>query len=129
MLLMICSTKWNSFESPLLRLPIELRLQIYNDVLGGKAIHIKSWNKRDVRATIKPYTELSDDSRSYCYKDNDEKMAARHYLSIIAMCRQIYAKARHIPFAINTLRLDATKMDLTSAETACWMPAVTKLQT
>jgi hypothetical protein len=70
----------NTLESPLLRLPGELRNAIYEYALGGRQWDIDCWRKARVR----------------------EKFA----LSVLQTCRQMHSEASTVPWSSNTFSFD-----------------------
>ncbi|KAH7399514.1 hypothetical protein BKA66DRAFT_565585 [Pyrenochaeta sp. MPI-SDFR-AT-0127] len=70
----------NQRESPLLRLPPEIRNQIFEIVLGGRVF------------------ELEGPS---CENPNFVERS-QHVLALLAVCRQIYAETSLLPFKLNT---------------------------
>jgi hypothetical protein len=75
-------------QTPLLRLPAELRVQIWKYALGGKMYQVYCWP--------------SDN-----YHKNPTRVlnSERNYLSLLRTCRQIYQEARLIPFTSNCFRI------------------------
>ncbi|KAF1835439.1 hypothetical protein BDW02DRAFT_495992 [Decorospora gaudefroyi] len=73
----------NQQDSPLLRLPPEIRNRIFGYVLGGKTFHIEySVNTETITNTTK----------------------SEHALSPLAVCRQVFAETALLPFSLNTFR-------------------------
>lgn len=77
------STERNQRESPLLRLPAELRHNIYEQILGGKLYLVKLDRPRFNLVTKCEDSSFSDDA------------------TILRVCRQIHYEARLLPFQLN----------------------------
>jgi hypothetical protein len=75
-------------QTQLLRLPAELRVQIWKYALGGKMFEVYCWP-------------------SYNYHKNPTRVLnrERNCLSLLRTCRQIYQEARLIPFTSNRFRI------------------------
>lgn len=86
----------NARESPLLRLPAELRSQIYSLVIGYKTvsiIHIHSTNSFGL--TCKPgYVNPRTFTRPL-------KCNARDMTALNGVCRQLYLETSRLPFELN----------------------------
>lgn len=84
------STLRNQRESPLLRLPPELRNEIYTDVLGGRKVDIC-------------YQYMCHSCR---YIRPRRRRIVPHYprtlLSILEVCRHVQGEARLLPFSTTT---------------------------
>jgi hypothetical protein len=77
----------NQRQSPLLRLPAELRNRIYEYTLGGNTILINPWfGKPRFRITV-------------CDETSWEHPGC--LVALTAVCRQIHAEARFVPFELN----------------------------
>ncbi|KAJ4372173.1 hypothetical protein N0V83_003946 [Neocucurbitaria cava] len=93
--------------SPLLRLPAELRNQIYEYVLGGKSICLTCCvevRKRDLKeegfCTAEIATCVTPPGSGYDGADPEE----RSTLNIVKVCRQIHAETRLLIFSLNIFR-------------------------
>jgi hypothetical protein len=76
----------NQREAPFLRVPAELRNEIYSLVL-----HIGKWL-------------IDDTGRAYIFKD-DRLYESSHYLVLLKICRQIYHETRLLPFSLNSFKI------------------------
>ncbi|KAF1832936.1 hypothetical protein BDW02DRAFT_624666, partial [Decorospora gaudefroyi] len=74
----------NQRDSPLLRLPAELRNKIYRFVLGGN--HIRPYCE-----TVMGVWEVSFPGWAY----------SRLQLALLEVCRQVYAETKLLPFSLN----------------------------
>jgi len=89
---MLCSSHRNQLDSPLLRLPGELRNAIYEQVLGNwdfRMVYIKN-----------AYPQLG----LYCRRVGESGRWQRltsALTTLLFVCRQIYAEARYLPFTLN----------------------------
>ncbi|KAF1997456.1 hypothetical protein P154DRAFT_578877 [Amniculicola lignicola CBS 123094] len=83
----ITTTKKNEQDSPLLRLPAEIRNTIYGYVLGGKTVTKEGW---EGRMTDKDTFEIS----------------GRQSLALLGVCRMIYAETAFLPFTLNDFHFD-----------------------
>ncbi|TKA26682.1 hypothetical protein B0A50_04790 [Salinomyces thailandicus] len=107
--------------SRLLDLPPELRLNIYDLVLGGRTIHVgDSSNSNDTKhvhlcqASTADAQIRSEDVKNvqdlFVYRHlqcassskSDNNPFGRQGLSLLSVCRQIYNEAASIPFSTNT---------------------------
>lgn len=75
----ICSSQLNATNSPLLRLPAEIRIAIYEYVLGG--------------GTFKFDGRLKFGNPQASFEDNK--------IDLLYVCRQINAEAALLPYALN----------------------------
>jgi hypothetical protein len=82
----------NQYGSPLLRLPAELRIKIWEYALGGNSIVPATWLPRRMRYVFCP-------SNIYIRAEPRENML--HFLSLLRVSRQIYREARLLPFLCN----------------------------
>jgi hypothetical protein len=82
----------NQHASPLLRLPAELRVKIWEYSLGGNQILPSVWINEYMRDFHHP-------SNIYLRAESTENTF--HFLSLLRVCRQIYAEARLLPFSCN----------------------------
>jgi hypothetical protein len=82
----------NKHESPLLRLPGEIRNEIYAYVLGNKHYCVATSNHidHDTGQTLSPNGFLTSS------KD----------LALLTVCRQIHTEAHLLPFVLNTFHYD-----------------------
>src|SRR4051812_1008942 len=98
------SKQWNETRSPLLRLPAELRNNIYEYVLGGKSICLTTRNGKPVGEICPridpPGTGYSSDDRLY------------GVLQLLYVCRQIYVEARFLSFTINVFPYNNVLLNL-----------------
>ncbi|BCR91989.1 uncharacterized protein ACHE_70832A [Aspergillus chevalieri] len=108
-------------HSPLLaKLSPELRLLIWEYVLGGKCIHIVQWANRRMGYVICPDPDPGDKdkkmcdvcqtglpSRRACAKRGTET-ETRGLLGVMLVCRQIYTEAAHILYTNNTFSIPST---------------------
>ena len=89
---MLCSSHRNQLDSPLLRLPGELRNAIYEQVLGNwdfRMVYIKN-----------AYPQLG----LYCRRAGESGRWQRltsALATLLFVCRQIYAEARYLLFTLN----------------------------
>ncbi|OCL10800.1 hypothetical protein AOQ84DRAFT_336894 [Glonium stellatum] len=83
----ICRSERNAQESPLLKLPGELRNKIWNYVLGDRTLHIEHTAANDLTAEGERPRDLTNRGLSLC---------------CLRVCRQIYTEARHLPYSSNT---------------------------
>ncbi len=82
------SARQNQQQSPLLRLPPELRNKIYGYVLGGKVFQFRS----------EKYHELVKSS-----------MKKKQNLALLGVCRQVYAETALLPFTLSTFSIRYVK--------------------
>ena len=76
----------NASVSPFLRLPPEIRLQIYKLVLGGQRL----------------WLEFEDYGvKVYCYKSTINGRRQEFDISILRLCRQVFTETALLPFALN----------------------------
>jgi hypothetical protein len=73
--------------SSFLRLPAELRNQIYTYVIGGETFDIYCWRR---------YTPYGFATRILRKR--------RAFLALLAVCRQLYSETRLLPFRLNAFR-------------------------
>ncbi|CAI6287124.1 unnamed protein product [Periconia digitata] len=85
-------SKNNQLQSPLLRLPPELRNRIYKYALGGKKLRPAGFIHR-----IK-------------YEQNG-RVTPPNFVALLSVCRQIYAEARLYPFLLNTFEFINTEVE------------------
>ncbi|KAF2035785.1 hypothetical protein EK21DRAFT_106629 [Setomelanomma holmii] len=85
----------NQKVSSLLRLPAELRNEIYGYALGGNEIHFT-------------YDGWYHEFRTYYYNIDHESFegAAKYCPDLIEVCRQIHEEARTLPFERNNFDID-----------------------
>ena len=102
------SIERNATTSPLLRLPPEIRNRIFHFVLGGEHIHVFRDYQR--QGTTNGRRPRSLDKRGYwCLYNTTAGIGAsdedkwKHFYSIklLLVCRQIYAEACLLPYALN----------------------------
>jgi hypothetical protein len=77
----------NATQSPLLRLPAELRNKIFKLAVGGHTIHL-------YHTSTLFHTSVTD--LKILYRD-------RHCFALLSVCRQIYLETALLPFSANTL--------------------------
>jgi hypothetical protein len=95
-------TKRNQRESPLLRLPAELRLQIYNLVIPSRVVHVRmKWSGICTPAGFQ-YTCLEDTDPLLASSDKNTLSYAVPFgpdLRLLSQtCRQIHGEIAHLPF-------------------------------
>ena len=95
------STARNTKESPLLRLPAELRSRIYSYVLGGLEIDTMRSGTRD-RPIMIPRERTENDERRSLHDWVNARYAPTDTL---LSCRQINSEARLLPFSLNHFKL------------------------
>jgi hypothetical protein len=105
-LLISHSTKRNQQSSILLRLPAELRNNIYSLVLGGKYITIAGWGSYWVQSK-----SLDDCYALMCPPEEPEFTwhkfeSSKHLLSLLHTCRQVHSETRLLPFALNVFTVE-----------------------
>ena len=86
----------NQLKSTLLRLPAELRNQIYTYVLGGQEIRIVSF-PHGYELSSHPLIQLSS-------HDNDKWNQPHHFLALTATSRQLRSETEFLPFKLNTFQ-------------------------
>ena len=111
------SMERNYSASSFLRLPPEIRLQIYNLVLGGQTLFItQDWpdfkdGEEPVYSTS-PRTETTKElPMLYSWGKFQTKLAAKHdnnvrsednyHVGLLRVCRQIYTETSLLPFQLN----------------------------
>ena len=120
------STDLNAQQSPLLRLPAEIRNRIYELVLGGKRIHVRP--REDGRPTVckinladKDMGDLVDAHQSdvannrkaptkgwiarheACVDHRGQDLPVEPFcLSLLQACKQIHHEAALLPYQLNT---------------------------
>ena len=91
----------NSSTSPLLRLPPELRLQIYKHVFGGQRLWIDfQFRKYQTYGKIPLDKGLEHHGARFSHfyiEDPDQKLDIR----LLRVCRQIFTEAALLPYALN----------------------------
>jgi len=92
----ISRTLRNQRESPLLRLPAELRNQIYVYVLGGHEIRTES-RPHGYNMSSHPPIQLSSHNK-------DDWNRPHHFLALTATSRQLRSETTWLPFKLNTFR-------------------------
>ncbi|KAF2118341.1 hypothetical protein BDV96DRAFT_569693 [Lophiotrema nucula] len=98
----------NKHRSPLLRLPGEIRNHIFVYALGGLHIVVselkkKSYEIKKIRcAKMRDLTQKMEDGLRFTYFQP-------HYLSLLLVCRQIYAETALLPFSINHFWIKSEK--------------------
>lgn len=120
----------NSFTSPLLRLPPELRGLIYGLVLGGQQVWIAhsesivEWRTTsERRARLLGGAETGQQSGQYYHRwgkfyhstaepfDIVNPFRSALHLGLLSVCRQIYTETALLPYALNafTFRDDSVR--------------------
>jgi len=94
------SSLQNQHNSPLLRLPAELRNQIYAYVLGNLIIRPKPSKSLNQYGSPTPGLKLRAAGASL----EDEERATR-FLALTQTCRQVYAETKLLPFTLNAFDL------------------------
>ncbi|KAF2253551.1 hypothetical protein BU26DRAFT_560846 [Trematosphaeria pertusa] len=84
-------TLTNQLQSPLLRLPGELRNRIYALVLGGMEIYAVEGGSKDIIAVGQPAGTYPTKLR-----------CLRNFLALTAVCRQIHAESALLPYELNS---------------------------
>jgi hypothetical protein len=111
------STQVNSLESPLLRLPAEIRTKIFEYVLvGDKPFHIDKVLPRNMRTTLSncPRQCPCRKAKTGCPFQPDS------HISFLRVCRQIYDESSLMFYALNTFHLPlATHIVNAFATTLC----------
>lgn len=124
-------------QSPLLSLPAELRLQIYNYVLGGKRIHLLSMPKSV--GHIQCYSSHKISRVCNCIPETKLNMSAAEKSlggfgpsmnGILGTCRQVYTEAVEILYNTNTFSINNlwTLIDFSKAIPSQRLAGVTRLQ-
>lgn len=92
------STVRNQQQSPLLRLPPELRNKIYALAVGGQELVVLSDSVvyRSTRLEIVPKTYDDPKSRGPYH------VGALHLTALLRVCRQLYEESASLHFALNT---------------------------
>jgi len=108
------STAQNQNQSPFLKLPPEIRNQIFQLVLGGNLIHIFG---EGCLHLVCPHKDSEDEAcEQYLRTSKDEDYITRHRfclsskfdqapllsLSLLYACKQTYFEARCLPYSLNT---------------------------
>lgn len=88
------STDQNQFNSPLLKLPGELRNRIYEFALSGRTWHIGYDSNLPVVRSLPKVIEAIEDADP---------------CSLLRTCRQIHAEAGHLPLTLITLSCDSQR--------------------
>lgn len=129
-LLKLCRYELNKLASPLLRLPSELRLQIYHLLLGGRQIHIRfvPWQlKRNVKRTKTEKDSIKGHFRYEVlpYKQDPwtagveqlwqaaaaSSQAAGGRLTLLSgVCRQLYHETALLPQNLNSWSFESVHM-------------------
>lgn len=94
--ILLLTWRWNRFkqnqtDSPLLRLPAELRTKIWQSTLGGNRILPPE--------IIRCHDFYPCPSNVYLFAESYENM--RYFLSLLRVCHQTYHEARLFPFSCN----------------------------
>ncbi|KAI4684957.1 uncharacterized protein J4E88_004399 [Alternaria novae-zelandiae] len=100
----------NQQDSPLLRLPPELRHLIFSHVIGGKTFEILYDRSGPYRSPIRERLSSKVPKRKFIAKNIT---VAKNTLALLVVCRQIYAETALLPFSSNTFsasRPDNLKM-------------------
>lgn len=83
-------TQQNSLNSPLLRLPAEIRNMIWNYAVGGLKIMIRD---REAFANMSPYERA---------KDHQYHAALNPYIQLHKVCKQTHAEVAPLIYTLNT---------------------------
>jgi hypothetical protein len=103
---MLDSTARNSRESPLLRLPGEIRNEIFSYVLGGKTL-VAQWHFDPLLARVAGMTFTTRSALSIADPESDTSSSSdtgnvkSADLAILSVCRQSYHEARLLPMSSN----------------------------
>jgi hypothetical protein len=86
--LIISRTALNHEKSPLLRLPAELRNQLYEYVFGDREIDVvyNFYRRSTLEYNFEAYTSSRPDERVY------------NLTALLGSCRQLYAETKFLPF-------------------------------
>jgi hypothetical protein len=90
--------KRNSTSSPLLRLPAELRNQIYEYVFGGRRQLIKPLGQHQQQSATTEEAEKGEQSNANLRPTN---------LSLLSTSRQLHLKTALLPYKLNTWVIDS----------------------
>lgn len=105
-------------RSPLLRLPLELRQQIFTEVLGGDTLHLIQLPKRlgHIRCTYQSENGQWDHARNcfppgliqtyHRYDMNQPPESTDTCIALLKVCRQIYRDASQILYQTNTFDIN-----------------------
>ena len=122
------SSNENATESPLLRLPAEIRNRVYGYVLGGKTLHIIKYHKSPSKVVFRYNTcrlPEADSHQADCVRENGSENTSFDYIKyheaqgcrfagrdrfntgrldiqLLRVCRQIHREAALIPYTMNT---------------------------
>lgn len=88
------SAQQNRKESPLLHLPAELRIQIYEYTVGGYFVYPKKTHCGRVTFRAKPLQSMLSNKEKFVFQ--------QHFLGLLLVCRQIYSEATLILYSKNT---------------------------
>ena len=94
MILTLPSTTRNRQESPLLRLPPELRTRIYEIALGGRQIRVC-----DVKSCASTRHRCRTRAKKLTYDTYFH--LRRRYLALLVTCRQVHEETKLFPFMLN----------------------------
>ncbi|KAH7399236.1 hypothetical protein BKA66DRAFT_451303 [Pyrenochaeta sp. MPI-SDFR-AT-0127] len=94
----------NDIVCPLLKLPAELRNQIYEYVLGGRSIYLTSHEGICIGEIAPCLTPPGPG-----YRNADRERGA---LQLTQVCRQIHAEAHALVFSLNVFRYSNASQDL-----------------
>lgn len=105
------STALNQRNSPLLRLPGEIRNCIYAYVLGGLIIN----SPKPLRLYIRLLRQTSSFESRICtsaYKDGstNPSQAMSSHLDLLYTCRSIFIETSLLPFALNKFEIHSMKL-------------------
>lgn len=114
-------------DSPLLRLPAEIRLMIWYEVFGGEVLHLIQLPKRLAHVRCCSTLSATDVLRScipgYRWPVLTTEMAkiktSSMDLALLKSCRQIYTEAIEIMYATNLFDLDSVSTLLYLSQTTC----------
>lgn len=85
--------------SSLLRLPLELRMEIYTLVLGGQRIHLVYPRQRKTLHHIKSKNPDLTEPLDFAYRIAEQKRSKIDGIALLETCRQIKAEAVGIAFS------------------------------
>jgi hypothetical protein len=90
------SSKINQQQSPLLRLPAELRNKIYEYALGGMELHISSRSR------------MSDQFSVVSSDPSFDNIPLHRLIGLTLVSQQLYAETKLLPFELGTVRTTAS---------------------
>ncbi|XPS93152.1 hypothetical protein M3J09_002520 [Ascochyta lentis] len=84
-------TLHNQTQSPLLRLPVEIRYMIWEHILGDKDFSLWTIDGKFLLTFRKPETNFWAGTK------------IRHHFALTRVCRQTHAETRFLPFLLNAI--------------------------